>query len=37
MYDLVPQSETQFNLINKPNQSIKLSAEVSDKPSNQKV
>ena len=37
MYDLVPPiMKAQFNLINKPNQSIKLSAEVGDKPSNQK-
>ncbi len=37
MYDLAsPNMKAQFNLINKPNQSIKLTVDVSDKSSNKK-
>ena len=37
MYDLAsPIMKTQFNLINKSNQSIKLSVDISDKSSNKK-
>ena len=37
MYDLAsPIMKVQFNLINKSNQSIKLSVDVSDKSSNKK-
>ncbi|GIR68010.1 MAG: hypothetical protein CM15mP72_5200 [Pelagibacteraceae bacterium] len=37
MYDLVPPNmKAQFNLINKPNQSIKLSVNVDEKKSNKK-
>ena len=37
MYDLIPPNmKAQFNLINKPNQSIKLLVDVTDKTSSKK-